>query len=376
MPEWGTFLVQEVADIFDGPHATPEKTDYGPWFLNISSLKEGRLDLSESAHISEDDFRRWTRRVTPQAGDVLFSYETRLGEASIMPQGVRACLGRRMALLRPRRERVNPRYLLYAYLGPEFQEIIRQGTVHGATVDRIPLVDLPRWPIRLPDLYTQELIAKLLGALDDKIAVNERIDSVATELLRTHYAQISKHVQRTVRLSDVIDLCYGKALKESDRTPGLIPVFGGNGISGWHDRPLVKGPGIIVGRKGANAGSVSWSQKEFWPIDTAFYVRPGVSWVTFEFLLFALQAVALTRQVGDSAIPGLNRSIALSCEISLPESAEIIWFTNIARPILKAIDQRENESRVLAELRDTLLPKLISGELRIRDAEEVVADAV
>ncbi len=95
-----------------------------------------------------------------------------------------------------------------------------------------------------------------------------------------------------------------------------------------------------------------------------------------EFLLFALRATGLTRQVGDSAIPGLNRSIALDCEVNLPENAEIIWFTDIARPILKATDQRENESRVLAELRDTLLPKLISGELRIRDVEKVVEDAV
>ena len=91
-----------VAKVFDGPHATPKKTESGPWFLSISSLRNGRLVLEESAHLAEPDFEQWTRRVTPTTGDVLFSYETRLGEAALMPTGIRACLGRRMALMRPR----------------------------------------------------------------------------------------------------------------------------------------------------------------------------------------------------------------------------------------------------------------------------------
>src|SRR6266702_3129431 len=94
--------ISEVAELYDGPHATPKKTESGPWFLSISSLSSGRLLLDQSAHLSEDDVRQWTRRVIPRFGDVLFSYETRLGEAALMPAGIRACLGRRMALLRPR----------------------------------------------------------------------------------------------------------------------------------------------------------------------------------------------------------------------------------------------------------------------------------
>src|SRR5664280_3618058 len=111
--KWEVRRIGDVAEVFDGPHATPHKTDAGPWFLSISSLQAGRLALEESAHLSEEDFARWTRRVTPQSGDVLFSYETRLGEAAIMPAGIRACLGRRMGLLRPWDE-INPRFLLYA----------------------------------------------------------------------------------------------------------------------------------------------------------------------------------------------------------------------------------------------------------------------
>jgi len=190
MPEWKTTILGDVAEIFDGPHATPTKTETGPWFLSISSLKQGQLDLSESAHLSDEDFQKWTRRVTPREGDVLFSYETRLGEAALMPTGIQACLGRRMGLLRPKTGTADSRFLLYTYLGPEFQQTIRERSIHGATVDRIPLVDLPDWPIRLPSLQEQKTIARLLGALDDKIAVNDQIAGTYEQLLRARFEEL------------------------------------------------------------------------------------------------------------------------------------------------------------------------------------------
>lgn len=160
-----------VAEVFDGPHATPKKTESGPWFLSISSLRNGRLVLEESAHLAEPDFEKWTRRVTPTTGDVLFSYETRLGEAALMPTGIRACLGRRMALMRPRG--VGPRTLLQAFLNESFQETIKQYSVHGATVDRIPLSEFPSWQIGLPTHEPQQL-EYVLRHLDELAEQHER----------------------------------------------------------------------------------------------------------------------------------------------------------------------------------------------------------
>lgn len=146
--------LDELVEIFDGPHATPTRRTEGAYFLNIASLKAGRLDLSESDRVSDEDFVKWTRRVQPRAGDLLFSYETRLGEAALMPAEVRACLGRRMALMRVRTGKVVPRYLLYFYLSPEFQSLIAERAIHGATVSRIPLKEMGSWAVELPDLPT------------------------------------------------------------------------------------------------------------------------------------------------------------------------------------------------------------------------------
>ncbi|QRY53799.1 restriction endonuclease subunit S [Mycolicibacterium septicum] len=189
MTVWTTFSVRDVAQVFDGPHATPTKTDSGPWYLSISSLKRGRFDFSESAHLGEIDLPRWTRRVMPQPGDTLFSYETRLGEAAYWSHSFDSALGRRMGLLRPNPAKVDPRYLSYVYLGPEFQSTIRENTLSGATVDRIPVGEMPSWPIRLPDLDNQRRIAAILGAVDDLIENDRRRMEILEEMARRIYLE-------------------------------------------------------------------------------------------------------------------------------------------------------------------------------------------
>jgi len=163
---WKRNTLREIADVFDGPHATPNKTDSGPWYLSISSLANGRFDLAESAHLGADQFDAWTRRVVPRVGDTMFSYETRIGQAAYWDRDEPAALGRRMGLLRPRESEVYPRFLTLAYLGPEFQALIRAKTVHGATVDRITIGDMPNWAISIPPIREQERIVAILDKFD------------------------------------------------------------------------------------------------------------------------------------------------------------------------------------------------------------------
>ena len=179
--DWRTTTLGEVAEIFDGPHATPKKTDMGPWYLSISSLKSGRFDLTKSAHLSDDEFHTWTRRVAPRFGDTMFSYETRIGQAAHWDRDEPAALGRRMGLLRPRAAVINPRFLTLAYLGPQFQKLIEAKTVHGSTVDRIPIADMAAWEISIPALTEQQRIVDLL----------DKFDALATDLSTALPAEIT-----------------------------------------------------------------------------------------------------------------------------------------------------------------------------------------
>lgn len=163
---WRSTTIGEIAEVFDGPHATPKKTSAGPWYLSISSLKDGNIDLSASAHLAEEDLPKWTRRVAPRSGDTLFSYETRIGQAAYWDRSEPAALGRRMGILRPRTSTIVPKFLTIAFLSPDFQAVIASKTVRGSTVDRILIADLANWPIAVPSVEEQQRIIALLDKFD------------------------------------------------------------------------------------------------------------------------------------------------------------------------------------------------------------------
>lgn len=167
--------IGDVAEVFDGPHATPKTVDAGPVFLGISSLQDGKVNLRETRHVTPEDFLRWTRRVKPQAGDVVFSYETRLGQAALIPEGLDCCLGRRMGLVRVDRTRVDPRYFVYQFISPAFRDFLNTKTVRGATVDRIPLKEFPDFPVLLPNLTEQERIVARSESLREE---THRLESI------------------------------------------------------------------------------------------------------------------------------------------------------------------------------------------------------
>ncbi len=167
-------------------------------------------------------------------------------------------------------------------------------------------------------------------------------------------------------LGGVIELAYGKALKAAARRGGAIPVYGSNGQIGWHDKKLVTGPGIIVGRKG-NPGVITWVQSDFFPIDTTFYVVPKEGKQSLYFLFYALERQELANLTADSAVPGLNRNLAYMNALLIPDGMIVESFNDYAKPLFTRRHRLEEETRTLAALRDTLLPKLVSGELRVGD---------
>jgi type I restriction enzyme S subunit len=147
-------------DLFDGPHATPKTSDTGPIFLGIKNIKEaGGLDLAAIRHISNEDFPAWTKRVLPKEGDIVFTYEATLNRYALIPKGFNGCLGRRLALIRPRNEY---RHFLYLHLfSDDWRNVIRKNTLSGVTVDRIPLTTLPEFPVLLPPVDIAATFEKL-----------------------------------------------------------------------------------------------------------------------------------------------------------------------------------------------------------------------
>jgi len=256
----------------------------------------------------------------------------------------------------------------------------------------------------------QKAIAQILGTLDDKIELNrktnETLEAMAKALFKSWFvdfdpvrakaegcptglpAEISDLFPDSFEdselgeipsgwqvssLGEVIELAYGKPLKEEQRKGGVYPVFGSNGVVGSHDEYLVEAPGIVVERKG-NPGTVEWSGKNFYPIDTTFFVVNKEAGLGMRFLFYCLRNQNLADLSADSAVPGLNRNHAYMNNQLLPPIEVASAFERHLEFIFKRKEFLADEINALGETRDALLPKLISGEIRIPDAEKMLEE--
>lgn len=150
---------------------------------------------------------------------------------------------------------------------------------------------------------------------------------------------------RMRKLGDVATLEYGAALPAAARSGDDFPVFGSNGEVGRHKAALVKGPGIIVGRKGT-VGALAWSSTDFWPIDTTYYVEAR-SGIDERWLYWALSVLGLRRLDSSTGVPGLNRNDAYQLPLMLPSAKEQ---QRIAEVVDALNDQVSATERIVAKL--------------------------
>ncbi|MCX0432607.1 restriction endonuclease subunit S [Aeromonas veronii] len=170
------------------------------------------------------------------------------------------------------------------------------------------------------------------------------------------------------KIENLIELVYGKALKSTDRIDGPVPVYGSGGITGYHNESMVDGPSIIIGRKGT-VGSLYWEDKPFFPIDTVFYVR---SEKPLTYCFYLLQTLGLADMNTDAAVPGLNRNNVYRLQATTPDDDLLNAFDTLVTKLRKRIFANTEQLTTLINLRDGLLPKLISGELSLDKMESVL----
>lgn len=160
-----------------------------------------------------------------------------------------------------------------------------------------------------------------------------------------------------VKLGDICDIIYGKALKKSDRVAGPVPVYGSNGVVDYHSKALFEGPTIVVGRKGS-AGAVEWSDSSCWIIDTAFSVCPRSNDVDLRWLYWALKYLDLGKLQKHAAVPGISKSDVLREDILLPPLAEQQRITQILDLAASTLSLAQEEAMRADESRSALFGSL------------------
>lgn len=428
MPEWTKFRIGDVADVFDGPHATPKTVDSGPIFLGISALENGRINLQETRHVTLEDFEIWTRRVRPQAGDVVFSYETRLGQAAIIPEGLDCCLGRRMGLVRAKEGLLDPRFFLFTYLSPAFQDFLRSRTISGATVDRLPLKDFPDFPIPLPDIDQQRAIAETLAALDDKIELNRRmnetLEAMARAIFKDWFVDFgptrAKMEGCAPYLSADIWSLFPSRLDDDSRPQGWkfysldklatqhtasvapssapeevfehfsLPAYDAGQTPSRDLGASIKSNKTLVPEGAILLSKLNPEIERVWVPETANGNRQICSTEFLVFtpkansnrlVLFGLFTEPSFRIMLQSMVTGTSKShqrisppALLNRQVLAGSDHLFARFAAQIEPLLDRVLVNRAEARTLAATRDLLLPKLISGEVRVKDAEKIVGE--
>jgi type I restriction enzyme, S subunit len=306
-----------------------------------------------------------------KSGDLVFTHRGTIGQVGLIPKDPYShyVVSQSGMKLTVNQLIVDPEFLLYFFISKFGQyQILKYESQVGVPSISNPLTSLKQIEVPVPPLSEQKAIASVLSSLDDKIDMlhrqNKTLEAMAETLFRQWFVEEAQEDWEEGCLGDVIELMYGKGLKPELRSGKGYPVVGSSGIVGYHSEFLVERPGIVIGRKGT-LGKILYFVDNFHPIDTTYYVKSKINSIGLLYEYFLLKTLHFEDMNSHSAVPGLNRDDALSVEIKIAPFPKIQEFNHSIAALMTKLKANQLQIRTLEKLRDTLLPKLMSGEVRV-----------
>lgn len=338
-----------------------------------------------------------------RTGDVVLAMdrpwiEAGLKYSEIRPEDTPSLLVQRVARLRAR-PGLEQRYLAYLVGSKAFTDYVLSAQT-GTAVPHISGSQIKDFSFILPDLRSQRAISEALGSLDDKIAVNNCIANTCMDLAEHILLHETRHPEnaRAIYLSDAAVWHSGGTPKTSEASywSGSIPWISAASLKGFFistsDRKLTE-LGTAHGTRVVPSGTtlcvvrgmslktefrmgITTRKVAFGQDCKAFTPRDDIGAHVFAYALRSRREAVL--KIVDEAGHGTGRlesKLLGSIELGIPVPARMSEVEERLSNLSRNASLRNEESRALAELRDTLLPKFMSGELRLRDAEKLVEDA-
>ncbi|EXJ13933.1 restriction endonuclease subunit S [Imhoffiella purpurea] len=434
MGEWRQLTLDQAGiSLIDCVHKTPAAVEAGMPYVAIPEMRGGEIDLSGARKISKDDFVEWTRKANPEPYDVVLSRRCNPGETAFVRPGMTFALGQNLVLLRADGTCIHRPFLRWLVRTPEWWNEIERYRNVGAVFDSLRCADVPNFRLSIPPLEEQRYISSLLGALDDKIELNRQtnatLEAMARALFKDWFVDFgptrAKAEGRAPYLAphlwdlfpDALD-----ALDDEDKPVGWTTeplldharlISGGtpktditaywNGSIAWASakdvsqcsdaflietersitprgleesstRLIPKGATVVVAR-GATTGRYCLFGAEMAMNQTCYALtslkqRPFWLNCAFGFLV-----QELVHSAHGSVFDTITTKTVQQAWVTISKQELIFSFEETVTPLFTRIHSNLEESRTLAQTRDLLLPKLMSGEIRLREAEQI-AEAV
>lgn len=266
------------------------------------------------------------------------------------------------------KEHVDSLYLYYVLSDDSFFDYAT-ATSKGTKMPRGDKNAIMQYNVPKFNIAMQRKIGSLLKSIDNKIEINKMINRNLSEqcdaIYRDQFITKSHSSWTTGYLSDLITVKYGKDHKKLE--DGDIPCYGSGGVMRYVERPIYDHESVLIPRKGT-LNNVMYVNVPFWSVDTMFYTAMKISNVA-KFVYHFVKGKDLASMNAGSAVPSMTVDILNAMELQIPSSTALAEFETIVQPLYKAMKDNEIENKKLAELRDTLLPKLMSGELDVSDLD-------
>ena len=386
LKEWEVVELGTCIDVFSGYAFKREdlltNKSKGVPIIKIGNLQNGKVIIDDKTSFVPRDFYEKLFDFQLHYGDVLIALSgATTGKIAVVDKDIGlALVNQRVGKFKILNSNISQKFFYFLAQSDNFKKFVLRNIGQSAQGNLSPN-QVKKSKITLPPLPEQQKIAEILSTVDSAIekvnqaiAKTERLKKgLMQELLTkgighkefkdTEIGRIPKEWE-VVRLGEVFSLEYGKGLTEKERENGEYPVYGSNGVVGYHSQYIVKGPGIIVGRKGT-IGAITWSDRNFWPIDTTYYILLKKHKTVLKWLFYKLSSLKLAKLNMATGTPGLNRDLVYKLKLPLPPLPEQKKIAEILSTVDKRLELLRNKKEKMEGIKKGLMNDLLTGKKRV-----------
>ncbi|MBP7388775.1 MAG: restriction endonuclease subunit S [Chitinophagales bacterium] len=391
MNNWKEYKLGDVATIVDCEHKTAPLVEYSDFIsVRTSDISGGKIDFDKCNRISFETYEGWTKRLQPKEGDIILAREAPVGEVGLVTKNKKVCLGQRTVLIRVDDRLINNDYLLYYLVNPVVKnDLISRST--GSVVEHLNVKDIKNFDLKVhSEIKEQIIVADLLSSIDNKIDLLHRQNKTLEQLAETLFRQWFVEDKWEGSLSEYVKVQGGYAFKSKDFKEvgfaGVIKITNismefvdieksdfvdENVIKNLDKRFKIKSGDFLIAMTGAEIGKigiVEKTEKELWVNQRVGKLETKVPYGNIIGYL-ALKSVEgqdhIINACSGSAQENISTTGIEEMVFAKYDYEKANSFGEQAQPFFDKIIFNLNQIRTLTQLRDTLLPKLMSGEVRV-----------
>jgi type I restriction enzyme S subunit len=350
-------------------------------YIKGRDIRNGKIRQDQLQYLTEDTQKKIKRYIV-ETNDVCITIVANIGDVGIVPSSLNGVNLTENAIRLTRiKDFVSPQFLCQLLSAKFFKEHMEL-LAAGAAQSKLGIYKIEKIKVLLPLLPTQQRIASILSAYDDLIEVNNQriklLEETARELYKEWFVRmrfpgykkamfvkgVPEGIGEVKYFKDFIKLNRGFDLPEERIKEGNYPVIASTSIKGYHNQYKVRGPIITTGRSGS-LGTVLFVNQDGWPLNTSLYVKDFKGNEPL-YVYYTLKLLDFESFNSGAGVPTLNQNHLHKLKMWVADEILQKKFKQMVEPMFQQVEILNQQNTQLRQIRDRLLPRLISGKLEVK----------